>query len=193
MPGKDKVYKLTPKNCIRHFVTVTQHRHLVRRHCFAMGLYLQGLTHDLSKYTPLEFITGVRYYQGDRSPLAAERELYGFSKAWLHHKGRNKHHFEYWVDFNRMSKKPYLIIPVRMPDRYIAEMVADRVAASKTYRGDEYSPEDPLRYYKREHAAGPLPMHPYTEKKLRFFLEMIAEKGEEYTFRYIRRVFLRRL
>ena len=54
--------------------------------------------HDLSKYSREEFWTGVRYYQGNRSPNAAERETVGFSKAWLHHKGRNKHHYEYWID-----------------------------------------------------------------------------------------------
>ena len=79
-------------NIWRHFQTITRHRHLVCRHCFKLGLYRQGLLHDLSKYSPEEFWTGVRYYQGTRSPNAAERELVGFSRAWLHHKGRNKHH-----------------------------------------------------------------------------------------------------
>ena len=82
------------QNIWRHYCTITKHRRLVRRHCFKIGLYWQGLTHDLSKYSPEEFWTGVRYYQGDRSPNAAEREDVGYSRAWLHHKGRNKHHYE---------------------------------------------------------------------------------------------------
>ena len=173
-------------------MTITRHRHLVRRHCFAMGLYLQGLTHDLSKYSLIEFLSGARYYQGDRSPLAVERELFGQSEAWLHHKGRNKHHFEYWVDFSRMSNNPMLVYPGRMPDRYIAEMIADRVAACKVYKGKAYTRHDPYAYYKMERSAGKLPMHPDTEKKLVFFLRMIDEKGEEAAFSYIKKVFLAR-
>ena len=92
-----KIPKIKLGNMIKHFCTITRHRLLVCKHCFKLGLYWQGLTHDLSKYSPEEFWTGVRYYQGDRSPNAAEREVIGFSKAWLHHKGRNKHHFEYWI------------------------------------------------------------------------------------------------
>ena len=68
--------------------------------------------------------------------------------SWLHHKGRNRHHFEYWVDFStRNSDAPFGVMPARMPNRYIAEMIADRVAASKTYRGKQYLSSDPLHYY----------------------------------------------
>ena len=84
---------------IEHFKTITHHRHLVRQYCFRLGLYYQGLTHDLSKYSPSEFWRGVKYYQGDRSPNDAERRENGVSLAWLHHKGRNRHHFEYWIDY----------------------------------------------------------------------------------------------
>ena len=87
-----------------HFLTITQHKLLVMQNCFRVGLFKQGLLHDLSKYSPAEFLTGVHYYQGDRSPNAAEREEKGYSSAWLHHKGRNKHHFEYWIDFSRTSQ-----------------------------------------------------------------------------------------
>ena len=86
-------------NALRHFGTITKHKLLVMKACFQVGLYRQGLLHDLSKYTWTEFRTGVRYYQGDRSPNNAEREAKGYSSSWLHHKGRNKHHFEYWIDY----------------------------------------------------------------------------------------------
>ena len=82
-----------------HFRTITYHRKLVRQNCFRVGLYRQGLMHDLSKYSPTEFLVGARYFQGDRSPNNAEREAKGYSSSWLHHKGRNKHHFEYWIDY----------------------------------------------------------------------------------------------
>ena len=108
-----------------HFRTITHHKILVMKECFKLGLYRQGLLHDLSKYSPSEFWTGVKYYQGDRSPNAAEREQIGYSAAWLHHKGRNKHHFEYWIDFsndrtkglvgNKMPRTRPFITPVLHP------------------------------------------------------------------------------
>ena len=87
-------------NILRHFHTITEHKIVVARHCFRVGMYWQGLTHDLSKYSPTEFWPGCRYYQGYRSPNNAEREQKGYSSAWLHHKGRNKHHYEYWIDYS---------------------------------------------------------------------------------------------
>ena len=112
-----------------HLHTINHHRRLVRQGCFRMGLYWQGLTHDLSKYAPVEFLTGVRYYQGTRSPNTAEREEKGWSEAWMHHKGRNRHHWEYWTDLD-MQTKAYAAVP--MPPKYLAEMVADRIAAALT-------------------------------------------------------------
>ena len=86
------------KNFIGHFRTITRHRHKVIAHCRKAGIFWQGLRHDLSKYSPSEFLPGVKYYQGTRSPNEGERDVYGYSLAWMHHKGRNKHHFEYWTD-----------------------------------------------------------------------------------------------
>ena len=83
----------------KHFCTINHHKHLVMKGCFAVGLYKQGLLHDLSKYTPTEFLVGCKYYQGTMSPNNAERKDKGYSSAWLHHKGRNKHHMEYWIDY----------------------------------------------------------------------------------------------
>ena len=81
-----------------HFKTITSHKLLVMKYCFQVGLYRQGLLHDLSKYTPTEFWRGAVYYQGNRSPNDEERRENGCSVAWMHHKGRNKHHYEYWTD-----------------------------------------------------------------------------------------------
>ena len=97
-----------------HLKTITHHRHLVMRGCFRMGLIWQGLTHDLSKYSPTEFFAGVRYFQGSRSPNTAEREANGYSLAWMHHKGRNRHHFEYWTDLSPVTRT---YEPVDMPVR----------------------------------------------------------------------------
>ena len=117
-----------------HFKTITHHRHLVMKGCFAVGLYKQGLLHDLSKYSPVEFLVGAKYYQGDKSPNNAEREDKGVSLAWLHHKGRNKHHFEYWIDYALDGKSG--MAGMKMPVNYVVEMYCDRVAACKTYQKD---------------------------------------------------------
>lgn len=174
-------------NAWNHFCTITRHRRLVRKGCFSIGLYWQGLTHDLSKFSPSEFWVGARYFQGDRSPNNAEREDIGYSSAWLHHKGRNKHHYEYWIDYNSHYRKgnSEIMVPVPMPDKYIAEMLMDRIAASKVYRGKAYTDKDPLDYYYLgTHEA---PLHEYTRSKLLMYLEMLAEKGEKETYKAIKK------
>ena len=99
-----------------HFRTITYHKYLVAKGCFRVGLFWQGLRHDLSKYSPTEFLAGIKYYQGTRSPNNAEREEKGYSAAWLHHKGRNRHHYEYWTDYS-IEAGAGIIAPVPMPDR----------------------------------------------------------------------------
>ena len=167
----------------QHFKTITKHRILVMKGCFRVGLYWQGLTHDLSKYSPTEFRVGAQYYQGTRSPNAAEREAKGYSEAWMHHKGRNKHHYEYWVDLNPVSKR---YEPVVMPRRYLAEMVMDRRAACMTYQGKNYTDASALEYLDRSRERNF--MNPETERQLRYILTMLRDQGEEETFRYIRQV-----
>ena len=169
-----------------HLKTITHHRHLVMRGCFRMGLIWQGLTHDLSKYSPTEFLAGVRYYQGDRSPNTAEREANGYSLAWMHHKGRNRHHYEYWTDMNRETK---CYEPVPMPRRYFVEMVMDRRAACMTYQGKAYRDDSALQYFERSREKDL--MHPETSRQLRFVLRMLAEQGEKETFSYLRRSVLK--
>ena len=165
----------------QHFKTITKHRWLVMLGCFRVGLYRQGLTHDLSKFSPTEFCAGARYYQGTRSPNAAEREQNGYSLAWMHHKGRNRHHYEYWTDMNPKTQR---YEPVEMPRRYLVEMVMDRRAACMTYQGKNYTPASPLEYFEKSRER--LLMHPNTEKALAFLLQMLKEQGEKATFRYIK-------
>lgn len=144
---------------------------------------MQGLLHDLSKYSYDEFWGGVKFYQGTRSPHEAEREKYGFSYAWLHHKGRNKHHFEYWVDYSHVTKK---LIPVKMPLKYVKEMFCDRVAASKIYMKENYTDSSPLEYFLR--AKKNRFINQETSDLTESLLVMLKEKGEKETFRYIRKL-----
>lgn len=171
-----------------HFKTITHHRILVMGGCFRVGLYWQGLTHDLSKYSWTEFWTGAKYYQGVRSPNAREREVTGYSRAWMHHKGRNRHHYEYWTDLNLRTKE-YETVP--MPRRYLAEMVMDRIAASKTYEGRAYTDASPLAYLERANETRML--HPQTRRELTCLLTMLRDKGETETFRFIRQTVLKGL
>lgn len=165
-----------------HFNTITTHRHRVIINCFKAGIFWQGLKHDLSKYSPTEFLQGVKYYQGHRSPNEAEREDIGYSTAWMHHKGRNRHHFEYWNDYNPKTRT---IEAVPMPKRYIVEMFCDRVAASQIYNKASYNDDMPLAYYRRGN-AGKRMIHKDTAKDIEMLLEMLSNKGEKETFRYIR-------
>lgn len=165
-----------------HLSTITRHRHAVMKNCFRCGIPLRGFLHDLSKYGPTEFWRGVKYYQGGkRSPNAREKELFGYSVAWLHHKGKNRHHWEYWYDYSSKSAK---YEPVEMPRKFLIEMFCDRVAACKVYRGNEYTDSSALEYYNMRNEYDFI--HPETEKKLVFLLKMLADKGEKETFAYIK-------
>lgn len=172
---------------LAHLKTINHHKKLVMELCFKLGLYGQGLRHDLSKYSPTEFLVGAKYYQGNRSPNAAEREDKGYTSAWLHHKGRNKHHIEYWIDYGLDDDST--MIGMKMPVRYVVEMFCDRVAASKTYKGKNYKDSDPYNYYlkSRSHYI----IHPQTDALLEKMLKMLSEQGEEKTLGYIRTVILR--
>lgn len=167
---------------LQHLKTINHHRRLVRQGCFSLGLYWQGLTHDLSKYSPSEFLAGARYYQGHRSPNEAERQEKGYSAAWLHHKGRNKHHLEYWIDYSLERGKA--LAGCRMPVKYVAEMFCDRIAASKTYRGDAYDQGYPWEYYQKskDHYL----LHPETRQLLEKMLLLLRDEGEKAAFAYIR-------
>ena len=168
-------------NAWGHFKTITKHKLLVMDGCFKVGLYRQGLTHDLSKYSPTEFLTGVRFYQGTRSPNSAERDSKGYSEAWMHHKGRNRHHYEYWTDLSRETGR-YESVP--MPRKYLVEMVMDRRAACMTYQGKNYSPASPLNYLMGSRER--LLMHPTTRQELEYILTMLRDLGEAETFAFLR-------
>ncbi len=168
---------------LKHFITITRHRHKVIVHCAKAGILKRGLLHDLSKYTLTEFIPGAKYYTGKRSPNELERDEYGYSKAWMHHKGQNRHHFEYWTDYNPQTRR---VEPVKMPLVFVIEMFCDRVAANKIYRGNEYRDCHPIEYFMggKDNRV----IHPKTSDLLESLLVMLKEKGEKETFSYIRKL-----
>jgi len=168
-------------NFLGHFKTITRHRHEVIKNCFRAGIGHVGIFHDLSKYSPSEFLIGAKYYMGNKSPNDKERELFGVSKAWIHHKGRNKHHFEYWYDYDIKTKE---IVPVKMPLKYLKEMLCDRIAASKIYQGENYTSSHPLDYFYRSKARKY--MHPENADMLEKWLIMLSEKGEKELFKFLK-------
>ena len=170
---------------LQHFKTITYHKWLVMKGCFAVGLYRQGICHDLSKYSWTEFRVGAKYFQGDRSPNNAEREDIGYSSAWLHHKGRNKHHYEYWIDYSTKAIAGGMA-PAEMPKKYVAEMFCDRLAASKVYRGIDFQPGDPYQFFLRGKNRRLL-LHPATAELLEKILITLRDEGEDAAFDFVRR------
>jgi hypothetical protein len=167
------------KKLFKHLKTVRTHRRGVRKLCFKCGLYKQGLLHDLSKYQLVELLPQIKYWTGKRSPIDEEIEDKGYSEAWLHHKGHNKHHYEYWLDPVHMKE------PCRMPMRYIAEMFCDRVAACKTYQKDKYTTSSPMEYMMSRPQEREL-MHPDTYGMLKQLFDLLKQWGEDRTCTYIK-------
>ena len=167
-----------------HLRTILHHKNLVRHYCFRAGLYKQGIMHDWSKYSPVEFINSVRNFQGGKkSPNFGEKATKGYSSSWLHHKGRNRHHFEYWIDFTLNPDEGLQGMP--MPTRYVLEMFCDRIAASKNYNRKNYDDSFPLAYYEKNKSHYIL--HKDTKELLERLLHMLADEGEDRTFAYIRK------
>lgn len=172
----------------KHFCTITRHKLLVMKGCFRVGLYWQGLVHDLSKYGYTEFFLGCKYYQGNESPHNGERRAYGYSLAWLHHKGCNKHHLEYWTDYG--PDKEAGMIGMKMPKKYVVEMLIDRISASRNYQKEMYTDASAWEYYERSKSHYTL--HEDTRKLLEQLLWMVKEQGEEAVFSYIKGTVLKK-
>lgn len=164
--------KMYIKAELKHLRIVAKHRWVVLQQCARCGYFWQGLTHDLSKLSRAEFVSSARYFQGDRSPIEAEKAAQGYSAAWLHHKGRNPHHWEYWTDFDEGDGH---VIANKIPYRYVVEMVCDWIGAGMVYSQDKWTQSEPLAYYDKVRKGRHF--HEETELLLRFFLEVIKDYG----------------
>lgn len=164
-----------------HFKTITAHKLLVSAYCFKSGLIAQGIRHDLSKYMPVEFWAGVKYYQGNRSPIDKEKEINGYSMGWLHHKGTNLHHWEHWID---VDKNTHEIIVHPMKFNYIAESICDRVAACRIYQKEKYTQSSAYDYF--INGIDRHLMHPETAKTYEKYLGLIKDLGEDKAFKILK-------
>lgn len=162
----EEKYKITLKNTIKHFNTVNKHRWIVFKLCCKAGITWRGLVHDLSKYSPTEFWGSVKYYQGGkRSPIPIQKEQEGFSKVWLHHRAKNKHHSAYWYDSKAPVKAPII------PYKYAVEMICDKLSASIVYTGKEWTKETELNYWREKERD----IEPINENIKKFFDEVFEQ------------------
>ena len=169
----------------KHFKTVCKHKAVVFRECRACGFAWRGLTHDLSKFSPAEFLPSARYFQGNRSPIEAEKAEKGYSAAWQHHKGHNPHHWEYWVEYDENGT----VVPLKIPYPYVIEMICDWVGAGQVYNGGNWTQADPMAHYNRTRKERHF--HPETEQLILMFLRCI-EHGGLYSFHHTVRLFDRK-
>jgi hypothetical protein len=167
------------KEFFKHLKIIGTHRSYVRKACFKMGLFWQGLTHDLSKYSITE-LKICKYYTGKRSPHQVAREELGYSPSWIHHYHTNKHHHMFWIDETETGK----IIPMKMPYKYVIESFCDMLGASKAYNPDNWKPEMLLNYWETK-CVGKRIMHPASTALVDFLINLLCRHGEEYFFEYL--------
>lgn len=161
------------KNILKHTGLVLKHKWIVFKLCTKVGMPFRGLKHDLSKFSPTEFWESVKYYNGERSPIVFCKKENGYSKAWLHHKGRNKHHYEYWYDINAPKQNPII------PYKYVAEMICDKLAASIAYGGKNWTNGSELEYWMKEKQTAPV--NNQVSDMLTEVFEQVAKDGIDKT------------
>lgn len=162
------------KNVLKHFILITHHKWVVFKLCCKIGEPWRGFVHDLSKYFPTEFWESVNYYVGDHSPITEAKKDKGYSEAWLHHKGRNKHHTHYWVDYEAPERTPII------PYKYATEMICDKLAAGIIYEGKKWTKESGLAYWE-EKEKNVLEMNPKIRDFITAVFQEVAEQGIDKT------------
>jgi hypothetical protein len=121
---------------------VLRHKYHVAIECFKEGLYWQGLTHDLSKFRPSEFIPYARHFHGPRKNLSKPRDSTGyykptdtgdkaFDEAWRLHVLRNAHHWQHWCVAEADESRSPTSVPFEIPARFLREMICDWKGAGK--------------------------------------------------------------
>ena len=162
------------KQYLKYFITICKHKWVVFKECKSCGIIWQGIIHDLSKFGFTEFFSSAKYYCSDKSPHYGDAEENGYSKAWLHHKGCNKHHWEYWTDFNENNGSIKVNI---IPYNYVVEMVCDWIGAGKVYEKEKWTNSSPIEYYYK--VRNGRYFHKKTETLIIHFLRVIENEGLE--------------
>ena len=166
-----------------HLKTVTKHKYWVWYYMRKCGKGWRGLWHDMSKFSPTEFWESVKYYSGTRSPIDACKEDKGVSMAWMHHKGRNPHHYEYWMDnFDKGGE------PKEMPWKYKVEMICDYLAAGRAYMGKNFSYKAEYEWWLKK-LESPRRQHEKDKEFVTNVLRQLAFEEEMGGFKHANKIF----
>jgi len=118
----------------KYFKYIVEHKWNVGIECIKAGLFWHAITHDISKFRPSEFIPYARFFhRKDRAKgyKTSDENDVDFQTGWLLHQKRNKHHWNYWVSVTRKEE----IIPIKMPVKYVIQMVCDWRGMSRKFGG----------------------------------------------------------
>lgn len=161
---------------LKHLKKILIHKYWVAHYCNMCGLYKQGFLHDMSKFSPTEFGESIKYYVGISSPIDEATKHKGYSDAWMHHKGRNKHHSSYWV--NIFYGK---VIPIKMPWKYLLELICDNLGASHAYNMDKFSVQKAYDWW--QNARQYELMHEHTKKMISIIYDKMLQNGIDETLK----------
>ena len=164
------------RNIFKHLGKIIKHKWWVMYYCFKCGLYFQGITHDMSKFSPTEFFESVKYYNGKYSPIDACKKVNGYSMAWFHHRGRNKHHWEFWIDNFSQG-----MTACKMPFKYALEMFCDFMGAGRAYYGNDFSVKSEYEWWQKKKRE--VIMYPKTYTFINMMFECINDYGIDETFK----------
>lgn len=168
-------------NTFKHFNKICKHKKWVFYYCYKTGIPIQGLLHDLSKFSPAEFWESVKYYQGTSSPIDACKKDKGYSNAWMHHKGRNKHHYEYWQDdFDHGGKA------IEMPMKYKKEMLCDYLGAGRAYYGKSFTYDKEWNWWLNK-KSNPIAMNKNDLEFITMYLDLFNTTDEKSVFESIKK------
>ncbi len=150
-------YKATFNKAVLHLKTILIHKWWVFYYCCKVGLIWRGIVHDLSKFSPKEFIPNIKYAKPGISPVELQLKEIGYAPSWIHHFHRNTHHYPYWCwNFDEGTYS------IRMPLDDAIELICDMMAANKTYNGKKANLETLITYWNRQKNSSV--MHPDTKK-----------------------------
>ena len=166
----------TLKQAYIHIKTYITHKKWVMYYCSLCGLYTQGIMHDLSKLSPTELFESIKYTTGTDSPINKCKAINGYSEAWLHHKGRNKHHYEYWTDNYDKGTTT-----IKMPYNYMLEMICDYLAAGRAYGGKSFSMKSEYNWWQQRRKIAC--MHPDTKRAVDIIFNRMLVDGIENTLK----------
>lgn len=168
---------ITIRKTLGHLRTVITHKYWVYVYCRKLGITWRGITHDLSKFSPVEFWESVRYWDGKSSPIPRCKKDKGFSFAWQHHKGRNTHHYEYWIDNLDNGGTA-----IKMPWNDLLELIADWMGAGRAYLGKKFTLEGELEWFRNKIDKEHPKIHLATEAMIGFMLQQFAENPAYFRF-----------